>query len=151
MSSCFLSFLQYIFCGRLVYAARAVYGAKKIVWLWGERKAQKALDAANECYEAHCPQIKLYESAEQYLRDVLQGSFDPKKLPPVTKWKEERARLIADKQSLTRDYYALKNEVAEAEKIQRNVYDIVSAERRREQPRRARDMEWYMFKAAGLV
>jgi len=45
------------------------------------------------------------------------------------------------KQSLTRDYYTLKNEVSEAEKIRRNVYDIVSAERRREQPHRARDME----------
>jgi len=59
----------------------------------------------------------------------------------VTKWKEEHARLIADKQSLNRDYYALKNEVSEAEKIRRGVYDIVSAERRREQPQRAKDME----------
>jgi len=105
------------------------------------RKAQKALDTANEYYEAHQPQITLCESAERYLRDVLQGRFDPKKLPPITKWKEEREKLITDKQSLTRDYHALKNEVSEAEKIRRNGYDIVSVERRREQPRRARDME----------
>ena len=105
------------------------------------RKMQKALDAANEYYEAHQQQITLYESAERYLRDVFQGSFAPTKLPPMTKWKEERARLIADKQSLTRDYHVLKSEVSEAEKIRRYVYDIMGAERCKEQPRRARDME----------
>ena len=120
----------------------AEYEAIKAAKGWGAKgKAQKALDAANEYYEAHRPQLTLYESAERYLRDVLQERFDPMKLPPITKWKEEHARLIADKQSLTRDYYALKNEVAEAEKIRRGVYDIMSAERRREQPRRVRSME----------
>ena len=114
---------------------------KKTSGFGAGRKAQKALDAANEYYKNHRPQITLYESAERYLRDVLQERFDPKKLPPITKWKEERAKLIVDKQSLTRDYYALKSEVAEAEKIRRGVHDIMRAERRREQPRRARDME----------
>ncbi|MCL2856565.1 MAG: hypothetical protein FWE19_02415 [Oscillospiraceae bacterium] len=109
---------------------------------WGAKgKAQKALDAANEFYEVHRPQLTLYESAERYLRDVLQGRFDPKKLPPITKWKEKRARLIADKQSLTRDYHALKNEVAEAEKIRHGVYDIMSGERRRDQPDKSKDIE----------
>ena len=120
----------------------AEYETLKAAKGWGAKsKAQKALDAANEYYEAHRPQLTLYESAERYLRDVLQGRFDPKKLPPITKWKAERAKLIANRQSLTHDYHALKNEVSEAEKIRRGVYDIVSAERRREQPRRARDME----------
>jgi len=105
------------------------------------RKTQKALDAANEYYEAHRPQIPLYEIAERYLRGVLQKHFGPTKLPPITKWKEERANLTADMQALTRDYRMLKSEVSEAEKIRRNVYDIVSAERRREQPNRARGME----------
>lgn len=45
----------------------------------------------------------------------------------------------------------LKNEVRKAEKVRHNVYDIVSAERRREQSRRARDMERYAHGATGLV
>ena len=106
-----------------------------------KRNAQKALDSANEYYETHRPQITLYESAERYLRDVLQGRFDAKKLPPITKWTEERAKLTADMQSLAHDYRVLKSEVGEAERIRRSVYNIMSAERRREQPQRARDME----------
>ena len=120
----------------------AEYETIKAAKGWGAKgKAQKALDAANEYYEAHRPQITLYESAERHLRDVLQGRFDPKKLPPITKWREEHARLIADKQSLTRDYYALKNEVAEAEKIRRGVYDIMRGEARTAQRERPRGLE----------
>ena len=44
--------------------------------LFVERKAQKALDAANEYYETNRPQIVMYEAAEKYLRDVLQERFD---------------------------------------------------------------------------
>jgi len=54
-------------------------------------KAQKALDAANDYYETHRQQITLYNAAEQYLKDVLQQHFDPKKLPPISKWQAEIA------------------------------------------------------------
>jgi len=105
------------------------------------RKAQKALDTANEYYESNRREITLFESAERYLRDVLQKHFDPKKLPPVTKWKEERSKLIAETQTLNQAYQQLKSNVDEVSRIRSNVYDIVSAERRREQPQRARGME----------
>jgi len=44
-------------------------------------------------------EITLYESAERYLKDVLQERFDPKKLPPITKWTAEREKLTVDKKS----------------------------------------------------
>jgi hypothetical protein len=47
-----------------------------------ERKAQKALDAAQDYYESNRAAITLYDAAERYLRDVLQGRFNVKKLPP---------------------------------------------------------------------
>ena len=83
----------------------------------------------------------LYEYAERYLRDVLQKHFDPTKLPPITKWREECAKLIAEKQSLNQAYQKLKADVDATSKIRSNVYDIISAERRREQPQRLWDME----------
>jgi len=104
----------------------AQYEPLKATKGWGAKgKAQKALDAANEYYDANRSQITLFESAEWYLRGVLQKHFGPNKLPPISKWKGERERLIAEKQLLDRDYWALKSEVAEAEKVRRGVYDIV--------------------------
>ena len=58
---------------------------KKAGGFFAERKAQKALDAANEYYEDNRPQIAMFDNAERYLRDVLQARFDSKKLPPITK------------------------------------------------------------------
>ena len=106
-----------------------------------ERKAQKALDTANKYYETHRMEITLYEAAERYLKDVLQGRFDPKKLPPVTKWKAEIEKLTAERKRLDYDYSILRNEVKEAEQIRRSIYSIVRQEQRERQPRRARDME----------
>ncbi|MCL2502895.1 MAG: MobA/MobL family protein [Bacteroidales bacterium] len=101
------------------------------------RKAQKALDVANAYYENNCPQITMYKDAERYLRNVLQTHFNPKKSLPVTKWKAEREKLLADKQRLNREYQTLKSDISEVEKIRRTVYDILSAERRRTQPERS--------------
>jgi len=99
------------------------------------------MSLANEYYETYRPQIALYESAERYLKNVLQGHFDAKKLPPITKWKAECDKLTAERNRLNREYVSLKNDTAAVEKIRSNVYDIISEERRRTQPQRTQDME----------
>ena len=114
---------------------------KKAGGLGAGRKAQKALDTANEYYETHVGQIITFRNADNYLRDVLQGHFDPAKLPPITKWKTERDKLNADHAALNREYTVLKSDTLAAEKIRSNVNDIMRAERRREQPQRAKGME----------
>ena len=112
--------------------------ARKTTGFGVERKAQKALDAANEYYEAHRSELAMFNNAEQYLRDVLQGRFDPKKLPPITKWRGELAAKSTEKETLYTKYYALKDETAKVEKIQRSVAEIMRAER---QPTRAQGIE----------
>ena len=52
---------------------------KKETGFGAGRKAQKAQVAANEYHSAHSDEIAMYEKAEKYLRDVLQGRFDPKR------------------------------------------------------------------------
>jgi len=106
-----------------------------------ERKAQKALAATNEYYEAYREKITMYEKAEQYLKGVLQQHFDPKKLPPVSKWQAEIAKLTAERSKLNQRYYALKEEIKEAEQIRKSVYSIVDAEQRQRQPRRVQEIE----------
>jgi TfoX/Sxy family transcriptional regulator of competence genes len=105
-----------------------------------ERKAQKALDAANEYRETYRPIIAMYENAEKYLRDVLQGRLDPKKLPTITKWKTERETLNAKMGKLYQEYSALKNEIREVEIIRKAAEQIA---RQIEPPKRtrAREME----------
>ena len=112
--------------------------ACKITGFGAERKAQKALDAANEYYEAHRSELAMFNNAQQYLRDVLQGRFDPKKLPPITRWRDELVAKSAEKETLYTEYYALKDETAKVEKIQRSVTKIMRAER---QPTRAQGIE----------
>jgi len=114
---------------------------KKAGGFGAERKAQKALDTANEYHETYRTEIAMYENAEKYLRDVLQGHFDIKKLPPITKWQAEREKLTADKKRLDRQYTELRNETAAVEKIKRNVDDILREETRERQPRRAHDID----------
>ena len=109
--------------------------------LFSERKAQKALDAANEYYEANRPQIAMYDNAEKYLRDVLRERFDIKKLPPVTAWQAERDKLTAERSILNREYIVLRNEVTEVDQIRRDVDDFFRSENRREQPHRSQGME----------
>jgi len=71
----------------------------------------------------------------------MQGHFDPKKLPPVTKWQAERGKLTAEKNRLNQSYVSLKDEVKEVEQIRKSVNDIMREETRREQPTRKHDME----------
>jgi len=85
----------------------------------------------------------MFDNAEKYLKGVLQTHFDPKKLPPVAKWKAEIEKLTAERKLLDRDYTALKDEVKEAEQIRKSIYSILRQEQREQQPRRAQDIELY--------
>ena len=89
---------------------------RKATGFGAARKAQKALDTANKYHETYRNEIAIYENAERYLRDVLQKHFDPKKLPPITKWQTERESLTADLQRLNLDYKKLKDDTAKVEK-----------------------------------
>jgi len=101
------------------------------------RKAQKALDTANDYYESNRMKITLYESAERHLTAHLNG----RNQIPLPAWEKEREKLAADLNRLSWDYQNLKAEVAEVEKMRVTVYDILSAEKRREQPQRSRELE----------
>ena len=88
-------------------------------------------------YESHRMKLTHYEAAERYLNAVMNGKTGI----PLKAWKTERDKLNGEKKELTRQYYALKDEVKEVEQIRRNVYSIVKEENGREQPTRKQDME----------
>jgi len=60
---------------------------------------------------------------------------------PLKAWKAERDKLNGEKKELTRQYYALKDEVKEVEQIRRNVYSILMEENGREHPTRKHEHE----------
>ena len=99
--------------------------ARKETGFFAERKTQKALDAANSFYETNRTGQALFDAAERYLRDVLQKRYDPNKLPPITKWREELTAKTAEREKLYREYEKLKTETAKVEKIQRSVKEIL--------------------------
>jgi hypothetical protein len=114
--------------------------AKRATGFSAERKAQKTLDTVNEYHEMHHAELTMFDSAEQYLRDVLQERFDPNKLPPIAKWRDEYAAKTAEKDALYREYYKLKDDTAKVEKIQRSVKEILHNEA----------MEWRQKKSQGV-
>ena len=114
--------------------------AKKAGGLFAERKAQKALTAANEYYENNRPQIALFNNAEKYLRDVLQARFDPKKSPPINKWRKELAAKTAEQETLYREYLSLKAETQKVEQIQRSVKDILASYESERTPTKRQDI-----------
>ena len=71
--------------------------AKTVSGFFAERKAQKALEEANAFYEANRTGLTLFDTAEKYLRGVLQERFDPKKLPPISAWEKELAENLPRK------------------------------------------------------
>jgi septal ring factor EnvC (AmiA/AmiB activator) len=115
--------------------------AKKEKGFFAERKAQKALDAVNEYREDYRPQLAMFDNAVEYLRGVLQERFDPKKLPPITKWRDELAAKTAERSALYPKYKAIKDETARVEKIKRSVAEILHSETPRTQPTRTQGME----------
>ena len=83
----------------------------------------------------------MYETAEQYLKGVLQQHFDPKKLPPVSKWTAERDNLTSVKKRLDAEYSKLWHETAAVEKIKRSVDDILRDETGERRPRRVQSID----------
>jgi transcriptional accessory protein Tex/SPT6 len=90
-------------------------------------------------YEQHRRELTLYEAADRYLKNVMNGRTQ---IPTAT-WKKERATLIAERKQLNAEYLSLKDEVSKVEKIVHSVQNILHEERRREQPthRRTQVME----------
>jgi predicted nucleic acid-binding Zn-ribbon protein len=115
--------------------------AKKETGLFAERKAKKALETANEYYNDHRAEIAMFDKAEEYLRGVLQGRYDPKKSPPVAMWQNERAAKTAEKKALYTEYYALKDETQKVEQIRRSVADILHSESPERTSRKSRGTE----------
>jgi hypothetical protein len=107
--------------------------ARKETGFFAERKAQKALDAVNDYREDYRPQLAMYDNAVEYLQGVLQERFDPKKLPPITKWQNDLAAKLAEKDALYKEYYALKGETQKVEQIKRSVADILHSEKPRKE------------------
>ena len=83
----------------------------------------------------------MFDNAEKYLKSVLQTHFDPKKLPPIAKWKTEIEKLTAERSGLNQQYNALKDEVKEAEQIRKSVYSILRQEQREQTVTKKRGME----------
>jgi hypothetical protein len=70
----------------------------------------------------------MFDNAEKYLKGVLQTHFDPKKLPPIAKWKAEIEKQSAERSGLNQQYNTLKDEVKKAEQIRKSIYIIVRQE-----------------------
>ena len=79
-------------------------------------KAKKALEAAEAYDWKELNALQDYDNAEKYLRDVLQERFDPKKFPPITKWREELSIKTAESAALYREYKTLRDETVKLEK-----------------------------------
>jgi len=103
--------------------------ARKEKGFFAERKAQKALDTANDFYEFNRTGLALFDAADKYLRGVLQEKFDPKKLPPIKAWKQELGGKMSEKAVLDREYTALKEETQKVEQIRRSVGEILCGEK----------------------
>ena len=99
--------------------------AKKATGLFAKSKADKAHAATQDFYETNRAEITLFRAAEKYLKGVLQSRYDPKKLPPIKMWQDERAAKIAEKQTLYVGYDALKEKVKSAETIRRYAEQVM--------------------------
>jgi ATP-dependent exoDNAse (exonuclease V) alpha subunit len=115
--------------------------ARKDKGFFAERKAQKALEAANDFYEANRAGITLFKTADKYLRGIMQDRFDPKKLPPISKWEKELAAKEVDKARLYQGYVKLKDETKKVEQIQRSVKEILHTETQERTRQKSRGME----------
>jgi hypothetical protein len=115
--------------------------ARKETGVFAERKSKKALADANAYYDVHSADIILCQAAERYLKDVLQMRFDPKKLPPITKWREELSAKTEERAALNREYTALKDETRKVEQIRRSIGEILRSEAREREVTRGRGVE----------
>jgi uncharacterized protein (DUF2267 family) len=85
--------------------------------------------------EQHYTEFALFESAYRYLEQHLNGQT------PLQSWKEEREKLLTERAALNAQYYTLKEEVREAEKIKRDVERLMSGGEPRKEKKRSRGME----------
>jgi hypothetical protein len=115
--------------------------AKKTTGLFARRNEEKARVAYMEYYENHRPELFQFDTAEKYLKEVMQERFNPKKLPPIKKWKEEYKTLTAEKDLIYREYYNLKDEVKEVEQIKRSVDILMKEQPQRNEPVKRHEME----------
>ena len=79
----------------------------------------------------------LFTAAKDYLKSVMNG----KTVLLIKAWKEEQAKLTAERKTRGQKYLALKEEVKEAEQIRKSVYSILRQEQREQQPHRKQDKE----------
>jgi hypothetical protein len=86
-----------------------------------------------EFYESNRAEITLFESADRYLKEHLNGKVSK---PPMKKWRAEREKLSGKRDTIYRSYYSLKDEVREIERIKRMVDEVL-----REQPQKQRKHE----------
>gem|GEM_PF-5988500 len=133
--------LRQTFCkfveGTIVHGNPDISLETKAGGFGAERKAQKAQDAADQYFETYRQKITLCQAAERHLKDTLNG----RDKIPLPAWKAERDKLNAERKQLDVEYKKLKADIATVEKIRSNVYDVVSAERRRIEQQRAKGME----------
>jgi len=71
--------------------------------------------------EKHHAKISLFESAERYLKGVMNG----KTTLPIKAWRSERDKLAAEKNRLTKEYTLLKEEIRAIEQIKQSVANIL--------------------------
>lgn len=83
-------------------------------------------------FENYHRKLTLYEAAERYLKDVMNGRTDI----PITVWRKERASLVKEREILSREYDLLKKKTQESETIERHVDNLT-----REVVQRTRDLE----------
>jgi hypothetical protein len=62
----------------------------------------------------------------------LHSRFDPKKQPPITKWRDELKEKQETKGELDREYYKLKDEIKHAETLKRFAADLMIPDEPRE-------------------
>jgi hypothetical protein len=72
--------------------------------------------------DEHVKEIKLYESASQYLKDHLNG----RTTIPEKKWLAEQENLTAESYALYEEYYKLKGDVKSVETLRRGAEDLMS-------------------------
>ena len=70
----------------------------------------------------------MYDNAETHLRGVLQSRFNPAKLPPIAKWRDELATLVIGKNGLYQEYSRLKTETQKVEQFKRSITNILHGE-----------------------
>lgn len=69
----------------------------------------------------HCVPLTLHESAERYLKKVMNG----RTIIPTKAWKAEIALLASEKKKLYGEYFQLKEDVQDAEVICRYAEQVV--------------------------